>query len=352
MSEALRYEIENVGGIERADLILKPGVSVLRGRNGAGKTSAFRAISRAQGADIELERRDGAQFGEVRGPGVTLRVGKVVRATGHAELSLADVSPLSTLIDPQIKDSDAAARARLRALVELLGLAVDDDAVALLCGGDAAVAKWVADEVRAEAIDDLMVASEKARGRMHALARESEQAIEGAKARREAASGRMASILAEIGGAQALVDTPIEVARAAVSEGGREYERAVAQHDARTQLEERQAALRASIGPRPDDAPHLELAHALQREVVGADLRVDDLERRIRKLQAELGIARELRAAKAAERSAALDAAAEALDQGDEIEPGRRVHAGIEFRFEMDGVWPVLKTVMPAKGGA
>lgn len=29
--------------------------------------------------------------------------------------------------------------------------------------------------------------------------------------------------------------------------------------------------------------------------------------------------------------------------------PGRILHAGLSFQFEMDGVWPVLKTVFPIK---
>ena len=41
--------------------------------------------------------------------------------------------------------------------------------------------------------------------------------------------------------------------------------------------------------------------------------------------------------------------AREALDAGKVNGKGRHVHLGIQFAFEMDGVWPVLKTVMPAK---
>lgn len=41
----------------------------------------------------------------------------------------------------------------------------------------------------------------------------------------------------------------------------------------------------------------------------------------------------------------------EALDKGEPWpdDPDRRRWKGLRFQFEMDGVWPVLKTVLPAK---
>ncbi len=43
--------------------------------------------------------------------------------------------------------------------------------------------------------------------------------------------------------------------------------------------------------------------------------------------------------------------AREALDKNDIDAKGRYHHVGMRFAFELDGVWPVLKTVMPEKGG-
>ena len=312
MSEAIEYEIENVGGIRHAVFVLKPGVNCLRGENGAGKTSAYRAISRAQGAKIELERRDGTQSGSVRGPGVTLRVGRVVRATGHAELSLADTSPLSTLIDPQIQDPDASARARLRALVELLRLSVTDEAVMALCGDDAELAAWVSEEVQAEAITDLLGVSEKARRRMHALARDHESAAEVAVAVRVASGQRASETLEALGGDAALTETTVEQARAEVSEGGRRYERALAQCEAREALEARQTELRETIGERPDPQPHFDAASRKAGFAAGADRQIEDIEVDIEALRAALAAAKERRSTFLAEQSAALDAASEA----------------------------------------
>ena len=43
---------------------------------------------------------------------------------------------------------------------------------------------------------------------------------------------------------------------------------------------------------------------------------------------------------------------AEALAAAEPDEDGRCYHLGMKLVFEMDGVWPVLKTVMPAKNGS
>lgn len=42
--------------------------------------------------------------------------------------------------------------------------------------------------------------------------------------------------------------------------------------------------------------------------------------------------------------------AREAICAGEERGEGRYEYAGMSFRFEMDTVWPVLKTVLPGKG--
>lgn len=344
MSESIEYEIDNVGGIEHAKLTLRPGVAVLRGRNGAGKTSAFKAISRAQGAEVEIERRDGSDHGTVRGGGVLLRVGKVVRTSGEAELGLADTSPLSALIDPGLKDSDAAARARLRALVEMLGLAVDDAAVAKLAGGDEEVARWLTQTIQEEAISDLMVAAERARSRFHALARAREEAADLAKARHDTAASRSIELLDALGGSDR-VTLSVEAAREAVAEGGRQHERALAQCEAREALETRQAALRETIGERPDPAQHVELADECAGKVALADQQIAKIEDQIRELEQARATIREDRSRLAAERDGHLDAAADAgarAERWDQAQavlaqkvegPTRDELAGIEARL-------------------
>lgn len=255
MAKELAYEIENVGGVKSVALKLRPGLNILTGKNAIGKTSAMRAIVRAQGGETELECRDGAARGEVRGPGVRLQVGKVVRRTGRAELALADVTPLSTLIDPGYKDTDAAARARIRALIDLLALRVDDASLEKLCQGDADLLGWCRDEIQAECIEDLMEAAEKLRHRAHALAREQKTAESEAEGRGAAALEESRELLDQLGGPPGIVGVSVEAAQQRLVEGSRRYERAVAECEAREVLEGHQNELRATIGDRPDPSP-------------------------------------------------------------------------------------------------
>lgn len=288
------YTIQNVGGIEEATLTLRPGVNCLRGRNACGKTSSFNAISRAHGADVEIERRDGTDHGEIRGPGVRLRVGKVVRSSGEAELALADVAPLSTLIDPGFKDPDANARARIRALIELLHVRADEAALEILCQKDELLIAWLQDELQAACTDDLVLAAEKLRHHVHGLAREEESKADGAEGSAKAAAERSAALLEALGGQDQLAGESVEQARTALVEGSRTYERAVAQCEAREALEAQQADLRATFGERPDP-------EAAERELVDARAELQNVEDEIASLERKLASARERRAAHAAD---------------------------------------------------
>lgn len=75
-----RITIENVGGIRHFVAEVFPGVNVLTGQNGAGKTSTMNAVARMYGADIQLEPRDGSDHGTVEDDrGVRLVIKKVAR---------------------------------------------------------------------------------------------------------------------------------------------------------------------------------------------------------------------------------------------------------------------------------
>ena len=71
MTEEMLFEISNVNGVREAKITLKPGVTILSGKNGAGKTKAIEAITRAAGGKTKLEASDGVEEGSVRGPGGT-----------------------------------------------------------------------------------------------------------------------------------------------------------------------------------------------------------------------------------------------------------------------------------------
>src|SRR5690606_9114131 len=151
---------ENVGGVRAVELELaSPGINVLVGANGAGKSSTMNAVSRAYGAEVPLEPRDGADHGTVEVDGVRLVVKKVVRSTGRAELELASTGPLADLIDGGgLKDPEARAKCRNRALIRLLRLPVTEEAVALLAG-DPEITDAATDRIADEQADDMLTAA-------------------------------------------------------------------------------------------------------------------------------------------------------------------------------------------------
>ena len=282
------YHITNVGGVAEATLDLLPGVNLLVGANGSGKTSAIDALVKAHGGDAKIERRDGTRKGEVTGPGVHIIVGRNVRKgkgdeveSDQAELRLADLAPLSDLIDPQVKDSDLAARHRIAGLVRLLELQLDDAAIDTLAAGDEALLKWLVTHCQDEGITDLIAAAEAMRQHAHRLARSSEATAEEAKGQAKALSAHADELAEKIGGEGKLVSTPVEEAREGYVEALREHDRAVARCEAREELEARQAEIRESLGEEPDDGPAIEAQAQAEKTLEAAALQVEELEAKL-----------------------------------------------------------------------
>jgi chromosome segregation ATPase len=273
--------ISNLGGITSAELRLEPGVNVLTGANGAGKTSAMRAVSRALGADVPVEVRDGADHGSVEAGGARLVVKKVARASGVAQVSLADGGPLADLIDPGLKDSDSAAKARIRALLRLVRVPVSEEILAQLAG-DPEVFAAASDELLGqETTPDLLTAQERIRQHTHRLAREAESWANTCKGRLQAYEHRLAEIFAELGGEDHLAEIGAKEAEAAAQAAVRELEMTRLAAEKRLELERRQAELRASLVEAEDPAGYeAEIGRLAEREQAHR-ARIEKLEREI-----------------------------------------------------------------------
>lgn len=177
MAKPHQIEIHNIGPISDLKIEIREGVNILRGRNGAGKTTAIKAVRRALGGAGSLPLSDGAHSGSVVADGVTIKVRKATTATGTPSVSLAPLDAISRLIDPQIKDSEKANDARLRALAEITSLEVDQALIERMVPHPE-VAAAVADRVRALRSASVLDIREVARREFHALARECESLAE------------------------------------------------------------------------------------------------------------------------------------------------------------------------------
>jgi len=127
-----RVEIQNVGPIEKLSIPLPAsGVVVLRGRNGVGKSHALAAVDSLISGRGKPPCRDGAEKGLVEGFGARLTIGRSQRRTGEAEVvTLEGRLDISQLVQPPIKDEEAADRQRIKALVQLSGQSADLEAFA------------------------------------------------------------------------------------------------------------------------------------------------------------------------------------------------------------------------------
>mgnify|MGYP000887162152 FL=1 len=128
-------KISNVGAIDVLEIPIEPGrVVVLRGRNGAGKSTAQEAIrvaattgSKSKGA---LTPRDGneAEGGNVEMNGVSLRIGARMTERGVPEESyvlLDDGNALQDFCEPSVKTPKLADNKRIKAMLAMAGVKID-----------------------------------------------------------------------------------------------------------------------------------------------------------------------------------------------------------------------------------
>jgi ABC-type cobalamin/Fe3+-siderophores transport system ATPase subunit len=130
----------NVGPVERLEISFPTdgGVTVLRGRNGSGKSTLLDAASAVVGdRKLDASVRDGKLKGEIAGFGARITLGKVNRRSGVAEVeTLEDRLDISALVDPGMKDVEAADARRIKALVNLSGTKADAAAFRSIASAD------------------------------------------------------------------------------------------------------------------------------------------------------------------------------------------------------------------------
>lgn len=256
------FTLSGVNGI--ADLTLnmtEPGVYRMRGRNGAGKTSAIHAVRAALGDKAATAQpTDGLSSGTVTGPGVTLQVGRHKSRTGVPELTLADSGPLATLIEPPYKGDAERARARIQALLRLVPIEVTKSLIHDLCGGNQALL----DRVERKDGTDFLGYAHRVKLEAQALARQAEAQADEAKGAAAVADAR----LGEIGPVPEGTELSSEESdRAAVQYATGALAIAEQSCRQRKELADRQAQVRASLGDRPDVTARREAVTVVAAEV-------------------------------------------------------------------------------------
>lgn len=173
-------EIENVGPIERLTIPLpEAGVVVLHGRNGSGKSHAIAAVDSLVTGRGKLPCRDGAARGLVEGCGARLTIGRSSRRQGEAEVvTLEGKLDISQLVQPPIKDEDAADRTRIKALIQLSGASADPAMFRAVLPKSTTLGELVTPE---DLAGDPVALSGKVKRALEAEARRHEKAAEAAE---------------------------------------------------------------------------------------------------------------------------------------------------------------------------
>lgn len=140
MTATSTINISDVGPIAKLAINLNPdgGVTILRGVNGSGKSTALRATEALVRGDGKLQTRDGSKAsGRVDGLGALLMLGHKTTRAGEVEVhSLDGKLAISELVNPPLKDPAAADRQRIKALVSLTGIEPTPERFADVIGTD------------------------------------------------------------------------------------------------------------------------------------------------------------------------------------------------------------------------
>lgn len=128
MTTAPSIHVSNIGPVVEFELAMDtPGLWVLRGRQGSGKSTIIRTadllVNGASGQ--QLSKRDGTKRGEATVAGATLRIMQNRREEGELSVeSLGDVS-IADLHTPKFEKANTRDRHRIKTLVRLAGVKAD-----------------------------------------------------------------------------------------------------------------------------------------------------------------------------------------------------------------------------------
>lgn len=296
---------ENIGPISNVVIPCpeEGGLVVMRGRNGSGKTTLLNATESLVTGHGKLSVRDGQLHGKLAGLGAQMTVSRSTRRSGELEVHSLDgrLSP-AELVDPGMKDPDAADSKRIKALIALAGAKPDASLFYPLLGSQGEFEARVSP--KAIESDDLITMAARVKRDLESKAREEEDRAEHAdghaKASKEAAEGVDVTAECDSAKLQAALEEAVRresELRAADRHAGDLISKAAVASDA---LEDAAAEY---DGPTPDQAAAARNAAMVDRDIAVKAVR--DAEEALRRAKSELLEAeRKLESADAAKRTA------------------------------------------------
>jgi hypothetical protein len=130
--------VNDVGPIKHLKLECQPGVNIVKGRNGLGKSILLDATQNLLAGKGGAPVRDGQRSGELEAFGAVLKVGGRTSHLGELEVvGIEGRLKPADIVDPGIDDELAADRKRIAALVQVASKELDPKPFQKLVGGEA-----------------------------------------------------------------------------------------------------------------------------------------------------------------------------------------------------------------------
>lgn len=283
-------EVKSVGPVVEFEYEMDaPGIHVLLGDHGAGKTTILRTVQlatdgRADGG--KPTKRDGAKKGEATVAGKTITIGKSIREEGELSLEGLGDLDLAGLHSPKFLDASTRDRHRIKALVRLAGVEADPALFHELLGGREAFDAIV--DAAATETDDLVEMAAKIKRAIEKAAQGMERQAETARSNLRAKQDQFAGVDLSAPHDETVLQKAIETAianRAAITQK-RDDALSVKRKalEARAKLEKAEAS-----GESVDDCA-AELAKAVDARRT-AEALVEELQRKLDAAQAALELA-------------------------------------------------------------
>lgn len=187
---SIDISIKNVGPVVELEASLPtPGVYVLKGRNGCGKTTTLRTVELVTNGrtDIVPTKTDGEKRGEATVAGKTLRITSQIRSEGELGVEGIGDLDLASLHTPKFLQAETRDRHRIKALARLAGVQANASLFHEVCGGPELFAQLVdAEFLKTDDIVE-MAAGVKRSLEKHAQRKEEEERNHAARAAASAA---------------------------------------------------------------------------------------------------------------------------------------------------------------------
>ncbi len=271
-----QHKIEIVGfGPGDLKSTLKPGWNPIVGKNGSGKSNCLAALLWALGGDVPVKLRHHAKEAYVEIDGVRIKtLSKPMLNIRDLELALRDESPISDVILPDVSDPKRAETKRIEALLRLVDIDVDQDAIATLVEEDEGALDYLAEQEPDIEKLSIVAAADKVRRRVHEIKRKWE-------GKADEAQGRINAVRIET--PDDLVDTSVEDAQQAYDDAVRIHDRRSGEWSQRREREAERDDIRKNLGERPPVSAYEETAEDAERQLRKA---TDDVARLKAELQA------------------------------------------------------------------